>query len=218
MTTPYHFHSDFCLQLCSYQSGFIVLFPHYLSHRYKTYRYSVQLGTFDIAWTLFWVAFDFIVLFAWECNHVISSIAKLDGGLQRRTTATCLLLFQEHDWLIGRSNHITRKGIFRSFVQCTKEWFFQNKNQQHVQIALDKYVPLIHHYKSLAAVPTSAIVISPMICWRLVRVSGKTVELHHYYYHYHPRSNPVLYFPMLWGDHCDWLCVQMSWWGGGDSS
>ena len=40
MPTPIHFHSDFCLQLCSYHSGFIVLFPRDLSCKHKTYTYS----------------------------------------------------------------------------------------------------------------------------------------------------------------------------------
>ena len=38
MTTLYHFHSDFCLLLHSYQSGLVVLF---LRCQHKTYRYSV---------------------------------------------------------------------------------------------------------------------------------------------------------------------------------
>ena len=45
MKTPYHFRSDLCLQWRSCRSGFIVLFPHYLSSKHETFRYSVQLGT-----------------------------------------------------------------------------------------------------------------------------------------------------------------------------
>ena len=32
---------DFCLQLCAYQNGFVVLFPCLLSYKHRTYRYSV---------------------------------------------------------------------------------------------------------------------------------------------------------------------------------
>ena len=40
MPTPIHFHSDFCLQLRSYWSGFVVLFPCYLSRKHDTCKYS----------------------------------------------------------------------------------------------------------------------------------------------------------------------------------
>ena len=41
MVTLYHFCSNFHLQLPPYLSGFIVLFPCYLSSKRKTYKYSV---------------------------------------------------------------------------------------------------------------------------------------------------------------------------------
>ena len=36
-TTPYDFRSDFCQQLRFYRSGFVVLFPLYLSHKHNTF-------------------------------------------------------------------------------------------------------------------------------------------------------------------------------------
>ena len=52
-TTPYHIRSDFCLKQRSYHNGFIVVFLCYLSHKHKTYRYSVQLGTLGVDRTVF---------------------------------------------------------------------------------------------------------------------------------------------------------------------
>ena len=50
-----------------------------LSCKHKTFRYSVQPGTFSIGWTIFWVAFGgFTVVLAWECNHVISSFTEAE--------------------------------------------------------------------------------------------------------------------------------------------
>ena len=138
MTTPYHFCSDLfyggVLQewICS------LLFPRYSSCKRNTYRYSVQLGTFSIGRTIFWVAFGyFIVVLAWQCSHVISSIAKLNGSLQGWLTASCLLSFQEHNWGICRSDHITWKGILRSITRYTKERLFPNKKRQEEQNAFD---------------------------------------------------------------------------------
>ena len=61
--------------------------------------------------TLFKLHFDFIVVLAWECNHVVSSVAELSCGLQRWTTIAGLFSFQEHIWVISRSNCSTQKGI-----------------------------------------------------------------------------------------------------------
>ena len=52
-TTPYHIPSDFHLKQLSYHNGFLVLFLRYLSHKHKTYRYSVQPGTLGIDRTIF---------------------------------------------------------------------------------------------------------------------------------------------------------------------
>ena len=41
VTTTCLFRSDFRLQLRSYSSGFIVLFPCYFPRKHKTYRYTV---------------------------------------------------------------------------------------------------------------------------------------------------------------------------------
>ena len=40
-TIPYHFRSDFRLQLRSCRIGFVVLFPRYLLLKLETYRYSL---------------------------------------------------------------------------------------------------------------------------------------------------------------------------------
>ena len=94
MTTLYHFSSDCHLQLRSYQNGFIVLFPHYLSGKPETYRYFVWLGTLGIGWTIFWVAFgDFIVVLAWKFNHVIPSIAKVSQWQPTVLNKSCMLAF-----------------------------------------------------------------------------------------------------------------------------
>ena len=52
-TTPYHFRSDFRLKLRSYQSGFVVLLPRYLSRKHKLITYTVQLGTLGVGRTIF---------------------------------------------------------------------------------------------------------------------------------------------------------------------
>ena len=127
---PTTFVLIFRLHMCSYRSGFIwdVLFPRDLSRRPESYRYSVWLGTAGIDRAIFPVTFgDFIVVLAWECDHVLSSVARLSGALQRRTTAAGLLSFQEYNRLIGRSNYITQKGSSRSFIQYTAKTDRMNK-------------------------------------------------------------------------------------------
>ena len=52
-TTPYHIRSDFRLKRRFYHDGFVVVFLCYLSHKHKTYRYSVQLGTLGVDCTIF---------------------------------------------------------------------------------------------------------------------------------------------------------------------
>ena len=52
-TTPYHIRSDFRLKRRFYHDGFVVVFLCYLSHKHKTYRYSVQLGTLGVDRTIF---------------------------------------------------------------------------------------------------------------------------------------------------------------------
>ena len=54
---------------------------------------------------------------------------KRNGGLQFWTTAVGWRSFQEHDWLIDRSDHVTQKDIVRSFTQYTKERLFQGQNK-----------------------------------------------------------------------------------------
>ena len=136
LTTFVNFHQ----QLHSYQSGIVVLFSHYLSCSDKTY----QLGTLGVGWTIFWVTLVILLLF-WSESAPMSFYPsmKLNGSLQHWATAACLLLFQDHNWVVGSSYHITQKGTLRSFIQYTKEWPFQNKNQQQEQSTLDGYVPLL---------------------------------------------------------------------------
>ena len=52
-TIPHHFRSDFRLKLRSYQSGFVVLLPRYLSRKHKLITYTVQLGTLGVGRTIF---------------------------------------------------------------------------------------------------------------------------------------------------------------------
>ena len=137
----------------------------FLSRKHKTFWYSVQLGTLGVGRTIFLVAFgDYSVVLMSECNHVISSVTELNGGLQRWTTAACLLSFQRRKWEISRSNHTTQKGILRTFIQYKKERLFKNKNRQQEQNALDEFVPLLQWllqpHESWAAVLTSVIAIS----------------------------------------------------------
>ena len=144
VTTTYHIRSDFHLKLCSYHNGLIVSFLCYLSRKHKTYRYSVQLCTCCWLNNILSCVWWFVIL-VWECNHVISSIVKLNGSLERRTRGACLLLFQDHNWVVGSSYHITQKGTLRSFIQYTKEWPFQNKNRQHEENVLDEYFSYFKH-------------------------------------------------------------------------
>ena len=121
----------------------------------------------------------------WECNHVISFVVELNSCLRCWTTDACLVLSQEHNWTISRSNHI-------SFIQYTKERFFQNINQQKNKMHWMSKFPYSNRQESWAAVLTSFIAISITLRWRLVCTRRETVGLCHYHhYHYHHCSNPV---------------------------
>ena len=125
---------------------------------------------------------DFIVVWAWECNHVVSSVAKLNRGLQRWTTVACLLSFQRHIRVVGRSNLITLKGILIGFNQYTKERLFQNNNRQQEQNALDEYVHILRPPRKLGSLAlTSVIMISLKLRWRLARTVREMVGLRHYH-------------------------------------
>ena len=104
------------------------------------------------ATNLVWVAFDdVIVVLAWECNHVVSSVALSSIAANSAEQVTCLLSSQEHIRVIGRSNRIIQKGILRSIIQYTKERLFQNNNGQQEQNALDEYVHLLQPPRKLGS-------------------------------------------------------------------
>ena len=86
---------------------------------------------------------DFIVVLAWECNHAISSVTQLSGGLRHRTAA-CLLSFQEHNWVIRRLNYFTQKGIWTaSFSMQRNSCFSLKQNSATRNHVSDKYVALL---------------------------------------------------------------------------
>ena len=130
----------------------------YTDNRTLTYciiRYTMRGYFAARATNLVRVAFDdFTVVLVWECDFVVSSIAKLNRGLQRWTTVACLLSFQEHIWVIGMSSRTSqkgKKGILISFIQYTKERLFQNNNRQQEQNALDEYVHLLQPPRKLGS-------------------------------------------------------------------
>ena len=168
----------------------------YTDNRTLTYsiiRYTMRGYFPSMVTNLVRVAFDdFTVVLVWEYDLVVSFIAKFNRGLQRWTTVACLLSFQEHIWVIGRSSRTTQRGILISFTHYTKERLFQNNNGQQEQNALDEYIHFNHH-ESWAAPLTSVTSISLTLRWRLARMSMETVGLrhYHYHYHYHPCTNPL---------------------------
>ena len=145
------------------------------------------------ATNLLWVKLDnFIVVLAWECSHVISSVAKLNLSLQRSTTVACLLSFQEHIWVIRRSNYT--KEYFDKFRLVHKGTAFSKQQPT----AGTKRIWQVHSLtltpqKSWATAVTSVVTILLTLRWRLGCMSRETVRLCHYHYHYqyHPRSNPL---------------------------
>ena len=98
-----------------------------------------------------WSFLLLLFFLARECNHVISSVARLHCGLLGWTTVACLLLFQEQIWVIGKSSRITQNGILISFIQYTKERLFQNNNQQQEQYVLAENVHLLQSPRKLGS-------------------------------------------------------------------
>ena len=116
-----------------------------------------------------------LFLFLCECNHVISSMVELNGSLQHWTTATGMLSFQEHSWVIG-SQIISHKGVFwEASSRTQRNGSFRTKTSTRNKTHWTSTFPYFNHLESWAAVITSVIIILLMLCYRLVRTSKEMV-------------------------------------------
>ena len=142
--------------------------------------------------TIVWVAFgDFIVILAWECNHVISSVAKLHGCLKRWTTAACLLSFQKHRWVFGRVKSYHTKGKIEKLHPVHKGTApSKQKPTNRNKMRWRNTFPYFNHNENGPAVLIS---VGAVFANSSAQIGIRTVGLrrYHYYDHYHLRSNPL---------------------------
>ena len=185
--TPYHFRSDFHLQLHACRSVFVVLFPRFLHINMKLIAWYLLHRLKNIFSCIWWFYNCFGVRMQ-PCHFFVTLIS---GGLQGWTAATCLFLFQEHSWLIGRSNHIYPNGYFENLHPVHNRTAV-SKEKLTAGIKCIRQARSLSHHGSWTAMLTSAVIISLTLHWRLAYMSRETFELRHNHYQYHC-PHPVYY-------------------------
>ena len=96
------------------------------------------------------------LLLLWHDSATMSFLPLLSsvGGLQCQTTAVCLLLFQEHNWVIVRSYHA--KGCCEKIHPVHKGTALsKQKTDSRNKIHWTRTFPYFDHHKNWAAILSS---------------------------------------------------------------